>query len=604
MEGPEPAVHASRAATTAPVRHARRRPPGYRPQHAGIRGAKAVVPPSERSGLGHDSLILTSGTLVSRVTGLLRSMVLVAAVAGVGTVADAFTIANTLPTMLFTLLASGVLQAVLMPQIMRSMRAPNAKERLDKLLTLGTSVTLIATVILLAATPLLIRLFTLSGAWQPQAVTLAIAFAYWCIPQVFFYGLFALVSNLLNARGQFGATGWAPIANNVISIAGFGMFIVLFGRADGPLNDLTYWTWGHTALLGATATLGIVAQAAILLIALKRGGYDWQLRFGARGIGLRSAGNVVLWTLGAVALDQAVVILLRNVTAAAGQRGIEAGLVVAGPAMYDNAMMLYLLPHSLVVVSLVTALAPRMTAEATSGDIDAVRKSLSFGLRSAGVFSVFSAAVLFTLAEPIMKTLFPTMRPNEVAVGAPVLRALAVGLIALGGAVMIKRMYFAFEDGKGIFLIQVVSAIVTAIVLLVVTSILNFQYWAIAAGAAFVLGTWVSVLLRVSGMRKKLRGIDGARVLRLYARATLAALLAAISGLLMTHLLSGYDVAYLHWARAFLTCVVAGTVMIGVYVAGLKLMRVRELDQALAPVMRRLAPLVHRLRSSQDRNPN
>jgi len=547
--------------------------------------AHKLSPKTSMKNLGRNSLILTLGTFVSRATGQIRTILLVAAIGIAGTAADAFDIANTLPNMLFALLAAGILQAVLMPQIMQAIRAANTQERLDKLLTISVTALLAITVILVAATPWLISLFTLSGAWSAQGIALAVAFAYWCIPQVFFYGVFTVLSEVLNARGQFAATGWAPVANNIISIAGFWVFIHMFGRATGPIDDLSQWGAHMTALLGATATLGIIAQATIVLVALYRGGFRWRLEWGLRGIGLRSASRVVGWTIAAVVLEQAGLVFLRNVTSAAGQQAAAANTMAAGPAAFTNAMTIYMLPHSLVVVSIITALFPRLAMSAAERDLDGVRSAMSTGLRSAGIFSVISSAVLITLAEPIMKSLLPTLTPGSVQIGAPVLRALSAGLIALGCTVMVKRMYFAFEDGKSIFIIQIFATVVTVAILWLAWHYLDWRYWAIAAGAAYAAATWISFLLRIRGMSRKLNGMDGARIMRLYTRAAIAALAAAGVGFLITRAMGGYNPET--WRGALLVTALAGTAMLVVYALGLKLMHVSEFDGALASITRK-----------------
>ncbi|MDR2722668.1 MAG: murein biosynthesis protein MurJ, partial [Cellulomonadaceae bacterium] len=556
------------------------------PRHARSHHVSKPVAVPDAKSLGRNSLTLTIGTFASRATGLVRTMLLVAAIGIEGSVADAFDIANTLPNMLFTLLAAGVLQAVLMPQIMQAIRAHNTQERLDKLLTVAAATLLGFTVVLVAATPLLIRLFTLAGDVSPLALSLAIAFGFWCVPQVFFYGLFSLISEVLSARGQFMAVGWAPVANNIVSIAGFGAFVLTYGVAGAPINDLTAWTWTQTALMGGTATLGIIAQAAILLIALRRGGFRWNIRFGLHGIGLRSASKVIGWTIAAVALEQVGLVYLRNNTLAAGQLGAAEGVAVAGPAAFTNALTIYILPHSLVVVSIITALFPRMSMAAASGDVDGVRDAMSLGLRSAGVFSVIASAIIFVLAEPIMKSLLPSVSATGIVNAAPVLRALSLGLVALGATVMVKRMYFAFGDGRGIFVIQIFATAATVGIIWLATRALSFDTWTIAAAAAYALAAWVSVLLRVGGMRKKLNGsIDGRRVAWLYVRCGIAALVAAVVGLVIGLEMGAFG-GTASWSRAVLTAAVGGAAMLAVYFVGIKVLRVRELDAALAPIVR------------------
>jgi len=542
--------------------------------------------PASSESLRRGSLLMATGTFASRGTGLIRTMLLVAAVGTVGGVADAFDIANTLPNMLFALLSAGAIQAVLMPQIMAAIASHDAQERLDKLLTLATVFLAVLTVVLVAAVPVLIHLFTLVGDWPVGQIALAVTFGYWCVPQVFFYGLFAVVGDALTARGQFAAFGWAPAANNVISILGFGAFVAIWGTTRTGLNDIGAWSTAQTALLAGTATLGIVVQAVLLVVALRRGGFHWRLRLGLRGLGLRSASTVVGWTLGAVALEQIGVVYLKNVTSAAGSTLTASGAIAAGNATFTNALTIYLLPHSLLIVSIVTALFPRMTAAATAGDVDRVRADMSTGLRLVGVFSVFSAAALVVLATPLMKALLPSISTPMVEVGAPVLRALAPGLIALGATVLVKRMYYAFGDGRSIFVIQILATATIAAGMWVATLVLPASQWTVAAAAATAVATWISVLARVNGMRRKLGGIDGYRVLQMYVKAGVAGLISAgIGWALLVALDAGLGTV--GWGQAVLACSVVGLAMGVAYGVMLHVMHVEELDAALG-MLRRL----------------
>ncbi|MFE7404882.1 murein biosynthesis integral membrane protein MurJ [Isoptericola sp. NPDC057559] len=540
-----------------------------------------------RTSLGRGSIVMTLGTVASRASGLIRSMLLVACVGALGTVADAFDIANKLPNMLFALISAGVLQAVLIPQILRAMNARNSRERLDKLLSITGLGLLLLTAVLVVAAPLIVWFYTTSPQWTPEARHLATVFAYWCIPQVFFYGLYMLLGQVLNAQGRFGAYGLAPVANNIVSLVGFGAFLLVWGTAPGGgISDLSTWTTAQTSLLAGTATLGIAAQAVVLVVALRRTGFQWRFRLGLHGIGLRSAGTVVGWTIGSVVLEQLGILYLTNVLGDAARTAEAAGDLAAGNAAYTQAMTIYLLPHSLVVVSIITVLFPRMTAAVHAGNLDAVRADMSLGMRSAGVFSVFSTAALAVLAVPLTDALLPSLSPEEVAGIAPIIQAMSLGLVALGATVMVRRMYFAFEDGRSIFVIQVIATVSMVAVLWAAISFLPVTWWAVAGGGAYAVSTWISLLLRVRGMRHKLHGIDGRRVMRLYVRATIGAGVAALLGWLTVRLMDGYVVT--SWGHSVLVTSVAGIVMMLGYVLSLKVLRVRELDDALAPVLRRI----------------
>ena len=198
------------------------------------------------SSIGRASTLIAAGTLVSRLTGFLRSMVLVAAVGSVGSrAADAFTIANQLPNNLYAIISTGLLTAVVVPQIVQAAaHADGGRAFISKLFTLGTVALVVTTAIGTVAAPLLVQLY--ASQFTPSQFALATAFAYWCIPQLLFYGLYALLGEILNARRVYGPFTWAPIANNVISIAGFGAFIAIFG---GPVTEAFDWTPTMIALL-------------------------------------------------------------------------------------------------------------------------------------------------------------------------------------------------------------------------------------------------------------------------------------------------------------------------------------------------------------------
>ena len=253
------------------------------------------------SSIGRASTLIAAGTLVSRLTGFLRSVVLVAAVGAVGSrAADAFTVANQLPNNLYAIISTGLLTAVVVPQIVQAAsHADGGRAFISKLFTLGTVALVVTTAIGTIAAPLLVQLY--ASQFTPEQFALATAFAYWCIPQLLFYGLYALLGEILNARRVYGPFTWAPIANNIVSIAGFGAFIAIFG---GPVTEVTDWTPTMIALLAGTATLGIVVQAVVLMVFWVRSGLHLRPDFAWRGVGLRNIGRLAGWTFLMVVVGQ------------------------------------------------------------------------------------------------------------------------------------------------------------------------------------------------------------------------------------------------------------------------------------------------------------
>ncbi|WP_407342173.1 murein biosynthesis integral membrane protein MurJ [Pengzhenrongella phosphoraccumulans] len=546
-----------------------------------------VAIPVVRAGLGRNTSLMASGTALSRVLGLARIALLVYAIGPTGIAADSFAIGNSLPNVLFLLIAGGVLNAVLVPQVVRAYQRPGSdgEEYVNRLLTLGTALLVGCAALLTLAAPLIVPVF--SSFRDPHVTGLAVLFAYWCLPQIFFYGLYSLLGQVLNARGSFGPLMWAPVVNNVVAIAGLGVFIGVFGiyhDHNVALGDPGAWTATKVALLAGTATLGVVAQALVLLVPLHRSGFRYRPRWGLRGVGLATAGRVALWTFAGLAVGQVGVVVVYNVSSAVGNT-TDGGAGLAGTAMYGYAFLVFMLPHSLVTVSLLTALFTGLSARAAAGDLPAVRADLSFGLRTVGLFTVIAAAVLMVLASPVARVLQPGASAQEVTALAGVIVAMLVGLPAFGAWSMAQRVFYAYADARAMFPIQVVMAAVVVVGALLAQALTAPRYWVVGAGIAMSSSYVVGATVALWMLAYRLKGIDARRIARPHLLAGTAAAVAAGTGWGMARLLGGFDGGLAH---AVLISIAIGLVMLGVYVALLKVMRVAELDDLLRPLLRQM----------------
>ncbi|GAA2721051.1 murein biosynthesis integral membrane protein MurJ [Cellulomonas aerilata] len=562
----------------------------------GTDAGTGAAAPTERSGLGRGAAVMAAGTAVSRVLGIVRTAMLVAAVGSTGLAANSFDLANKLPNIAVMLLATGVLNAVLVPQVVRAYRHSDGQEYVNRVVTLGAALLLAVTVALTVGSAVLVRLYS-DAASGPELRTLATAFALWCLPQVFFYGMYTLLGQVLNARGSFGPYMWAPVVNNVVAIAGLAVFLGLFGpfHADLAPADPAWWTPGRIALLGGTATLGVLAQAAVLVLPLRRIGFRYRPRWGLRGSGLRSAGRVAGWTFAALAVGQVGFLVATQVMTAADRTARELsgdGVVVAGNAVYTAAFGLYMLPHSLVTVSLLTALFTRLSGHAAHDDTSAVRADFSHGARTIGVFTLFATAVLAVLALPLLRVVLPPQSAAEAAATAPVVVALTLGVAALGTWSLCQRVFYAYEDARTLFWIQVVMAAVVAGGALASRALLDPRWWVTGIAAAMSLSHVVGTVLAVAGLRRRLHHLGTGRVLRLYVRAGLAAAVAAGVGWGVVHLVGALPPdgvpLPVGMLRSAGLCVGTGLVMTAVYLGLLRLMRVRELGDLAAPLLRRV----------------
>ncbi|HWJ83871.1 MAG TPA: murein biosynthesis integral membrane protein MurJ, partial [Cellulomonas sp.] len=545
-------------------------------------------------GVRRGAALMASGTATSRMLGLLRQMVLASAIGATGQAADAFSVANKLPNILYMLLAGGVLNAVLVPQVVRAYRRKAGQEYVDRLLTFGFAVLAAATLVLTLCAPLLVQLY--AKGFTDEQTALATTFAFWCVPQMFFYGMYALLGQVLNARGSFGPYMWAPVVNNVVSIAGFGAFIALFGVAQagpGGIEVASSWTVGQTTLLAGSATLGVVAQAVVLIPALRASGVHYRVRWGLRGSGLGRAGKVATWTLVGLAIGQLGYVVVSRV--ASDAPGAAGAGPTAGNAAYDWAFLIFMLPHSLVTVSLATALFTRLSEQAHEKDVDGARATLSTGLRVVGLFTVLATAVIAVLAVPITQILLWTSSEAQVHAVSPVVVTMIVGLPAFGAWSMCQRVYYAYEDARGMVPIQVVMAAIVVVGTLVGRSLLDPRSWVAGAGLAMSVSYLVGAVLGLWRLRARLRTLDGPRVVRVHVQAVLAAVVAAAFGgvalLVLSHVFSGGNVA------AIVECAVVGTVMGLVYLALLRLMRVGELDTLMGPLLAKVRGRASRLPS-------
>lgn len=555
----------------------------------------AGPPTGARSSIGGGATVMAAGTLVSRVLGMLRAIVLVGVIGATSQAANAFALANVLPSTLYNLLVSGVLSAVLVPQVVRAYRRDEGQEYVDRLLTLSFAVLAVLTVVLTAAVPLVTRLYG-SGQAGPR-LDLALAFGYWCMPQVFFYGVYALLGQVLNARGSFGPFTWAPVANNVVAIAMLGLFAVMYGAHNDKIWPADEWTPTQIAVLGGGATLGIVAQALVLVPAMRRAGVRWRPRWGFRGVGLGMAGHVAVWTFVSLLIGQAGAIAVTQASSAASDAA-AAGTVVAGYAAYQNAFTIFMLPHSLVTVSLVTALFPRLSAQAADHARTRVGETVSLGLRVVGLFTILAAAIGVVLAAVLVRAILPTVDPTAVPVIAQVLVAMMLGLPAFGIWSVCQRVYYAYEDARGLVPIAIGMAAVVVLGTVAVRLFLPPQLWVVGAALAMTASYLLASVMAIVGLLRRVGHIGGRAVLRVHVRGTVAALAAAAAGGVVLAVLGALGVqlgaGVAGWLLALVLLLLVASLMSALYVVVLRALGVGDVDVLIGSVRRMLARFAHR----------
>lgn len=543
----------------------------------------ADIPEAPRpvSSIGRSSVLLASGTLVSRALGLVSGIVLIVAI-GLNTApGDTFVVANQLPNNIYSLVAGGLLSAVIVPQIVKAgLHDDGGAGFINKLLTLGLVVVTAVTVVATLSAPLLVSLY--GGRFSAANADLATAFAYWCLPQIVFYGLYSLLGETLNARGVFGPFAWAPVLNNVVAIGGIVTFIVIFGSAANHTRPQS-WTPTEIGVLAGSATLGIAVQAFFLFFFLGRAGISFRPDFRWKGVGLAHTGRAALWVFGIFLVSSISGVIETNVVSGAS----GAGNASANAMKYG--WLMFMLPHSIVTVSIVTAYFTRMSTHVRDGRLDELRGDISSAIRSILLIMIFAAVGLAVLSLPF-SAVFGNKYSEITSLGAVYLGFLT-GLIPFTIFFVLLRVYYALDKTRAAFVIQVVQVAVYVTGALLVGALVPKQWTAVGLTLTLTLAITVQAVLSAAVLRRYLGSLGIGRVVRQALWFFAAALPAGAAGWGILQLLGGVGPGAFPVTNrldAILSMLFAGLVMAIVYFGLLWLTRNPELRAFGQPIIDRL----------------
>ncbi|MGH3980325.1 MAG: murein biosynthesis integral membrane protein MurJ, partial [Pseudonocardiaceae bacterium] len=474
-----------------------------------------------------------------------------------------------------------VLTSVIVPLLVRATRdADGGLAYTQRLVTMAAVLLGTATVLVVAAAPLLARLYLGDGDAANPA--LATAFAYLLLPQIIFYGLGALFGAILQTRDVFAPHAWAPVLNNVVVIATLGVYWLLPGEIS---LDPVRMGDAKLLVLGIGTTLGIAAQAVVLLPALRRVGFRWRWRWGWKefendGARLTQAGRLVVWVVGYVLISQ-VGYIVTNRAAAQGDPG--------GISIYAYAWLLFQLPYGVLGVSLLTAIMPRMSRAAADGDTAGVVANLSLGSRYSAVLLMPIAVLLSVAGSSIGIALF-----SFGEAGATDARRLglalavsAFGLLPFAVTMLQLRVFYAMTDARTPTVIMLVMTAVKVPLLLACPVVLDDR--SVVLGLTFVnsLSFVVGAVVGQVWLRVRLGRVQTVRVLVTVGKTVLAAV-PAVGAVLGIRSLVGFDGVAGAWLDLMASTAAVGLVMGGVLLA----LRTEELAAALRPL---IGPLTARL---------
>ena len=442
--------------------------------------------------------IMALGTIVSRITGFIRGILLVA-VLGTALLADTYNVANTMPNILYNLLVGGALTAIFIPQLVRSFDHEDGGDGFaSRLITTISIILFILVVIGMFFAPALVRLyapeFFTSGFEVEKEI--AIAFTRYCLPQIFFLGLFTMLGQVANARGSFGPLMWAPIANNIVGIVLFGSFLIF-----SPVISLDSISSLQVQILGLGTTLSVVVQALVLVPVIKKLGIKLRPQWGLKGLG-KSFG-LAGWTLVYVLISQLGYLVTVNVATSAAVRSAQEGITRGvGYTPYTFAYFVMLLPYSIVTISIITAILPHISRLALEKKAGEVREQLIRAIKLVGVITIPSAVAFLLFGPLITSVIFVGIPLEDARYIGYVLAALSFGLVAFSINLILIRGFNAFEDTRT----QVLSILIINIIAVALSYVSLFtlqnQWVTVGLGFAFSISYIVGLLVTLSLLKK------------------------------------------------------------------------------------------------------
>jgi putative peptidoglycan lipid II flippase len=534
------------------------------------------------------SAVMAAGTVFSRASGFIRSALLVTAL-GASLRGDLFTIANTLPNMVYILLAGGVFNAVLVPQLVRRIKAdPDGGDAYaSRVITLSALFLGAVTVLLVVLAPLLLRVYLDDRYLDPDRVTQLesiVDLTRWCLPQVFFYGMYVLVGQVLNARGRFGPMMWAPIANNLISVVVLITYLVVWGPVGEGVARVEALSTTQELLLGLGSTIGIVAQCAVLVPYLRASGFVYRPRFDFRDPELRKTLSLGVWTvLFVVATQTAYLVVVKLASRGTADGGDGTGLTV-----YSSSLLIMMVPHAIVTVSLATAILPRLSAQAAEGRLADLGTTVGSTLRTALALVLPFAVLMPVLAGDVAGFAFGWAGAEDTAAAfAPTLALFGPALVFFTIHYFMLRGFYAMEMTRLVFFIQLAVSLTNIVVATALVPHRPLEQTApmlvVAYLSSYVVGAAISFVV----LQRTVGGLEAATLVRFLVRMAFVLAAAAAAAWLVELAMAGLGerpAPFVALLRGGLSGLAGGLVVL----VGARLLHVREVTTLVDTVAARL----------------
>ena len=531
---------------------------------------------SDESSLLRNSALMAAGTVTSRVTGVMRDMAMTAAL-GFFIVSDAFSLGNTLPNIIYILVAGGTLNAVFIPQLVRHMKddSDGGKAFADRLLSAVGTLLLVLSIISVVCAPWIVGLYATSS--MPSAeFDLAVAFARLCLPQMFFYGAYTMLQQVLNARGKFAAAFFAPVANNIVAIFVFLSFLIV---VQPNATDLSALSPQQVWWLGLGSTLGVALQAVILFPTLIRSGYRFQFRRDWRGAGLGHSAQLAKWTIYLVIANQIAFAVITRLSTQANVTAQKLGEVAIGLTSYQKANLIFILPHSVITISLVTALLPHLSKLAHDKNLEELGRQVSRTTRLVLAMMLPTAGLLTITAPALAVLLFGNGVAGADAANAVgiIVSYFAFGLPAYSMIYVLNRAWFAMEDTRTPFWIAVGINLVMLLVSIPLFYAASINNKVAMFGIGYSIAYLIMAVAAWLHLNRRIRTLESTQTLLVGLKLFIGAAIATLFASVVTSLLPTPSSQLQTLGNVL--CV--WTLSIVVYLACSHLLRIAEVQQAL-----------------------
>ena len=537
-------------------------------------GQFAAITQSSSSSVLRSSSVMAVGTLGSRLTGFLRTIAQSSAL-GIAGIAGAYNVSNTLPNVVYNLALGGILTSVIVPLIVNAKkRSPDAGEAYEqRMFTMVAAALLAVTLVATLATVPIVHAYS-DGSVSGPTEHLTVLFAYFFIPQIFFYGVSSLIGAVLNTRGSFAAPMWTPILNNVVVIAVLGLYVALAGLNKSPTTITPF----EIKLLGLGTTLGVVVQTVALVPALRKVGFRWRPRTDFRQGEIAEIGRMAGWMFCYIGATQIAFLITIKVA--------EIVPNSAGVTEYNYAWLLFQLPYAVVGISVITALLPRMSAHASAGQLSLVRTDFSSGIRLAATIVVPCSLVLAVLGPAVTRVFLAhgATHAAEAHTLGVVFAVFCLGLLPYMIFQLQLRVFYSLHDSKTPALIGLATMTVNIVTNLLALALLRHSANLVAGlGVGFGLANLLGSLLAWRILSIRMRGLDGYAVGQSLARMHVATLPAVLVALLIDHFVGTGS-----FLAAAATLIVGGGGALVAYVLTARLLHIRELATVSSTIKSRL----------------